>query len=223
MDYIIPTPVGDYIDTHGLSDLSQQMLDTLTAKAPTECPISHPHGFEEHRNEIAQRIKTIQYPSGTLTAVTDSIYVYPSKPTPYSIRYDSTYDGSFLCGGSDFRYRGFEDGFDCKHILLLRNAIRCGLIPLPTNDVSVWVADRLPLLVETAMNASFRDSVADELGRDLGRLQTDPYNTSFSACVWNLIGAIEMGEYPDIAVTVPKEFEVATTENFFRHKHVIPL
>ena len=124
---------------------------------------------------------------------------------------------------SDFRYRGFEDGFDCKHILLLRNAIRCGLIAPPETAIGTWVSERLPLLVETAMEANLRDSVCDELGRDLGRLQVDPYNTSFSACVWNLVGSMEMGTYPDITVTVPKPFEVATTENFFTHKNIIPL
>lgn len=223
MDYIIPTPVGEYISDNGFSKQSTELLDSVTTQFSHTDDVVSPHGFAEHREEIAQRIKQIQNPVGALTAVYDNIYVFPSNTAPYSIRYDDTYDGEFMCGGSDFRYRGFEQGFDCKHILVLRNAIRCGVIAPPNTPVDEWVNKRIPHLVECAMNIPMCDTVADKIGEDLGRLRIDPYNTSFGACLWNIIGTIEMGEYPGIEVTVPKDFEVTSTEYFFSHENKIAL
>lgn len=222
MDYIIPTPVGEYVSENGFSEQSKQLLDSVATDdfSHTDDLVS-PHGFIDHREDIAQRIKQIQNPVGALTAVCDNVYVFPSNTYPYSIRYDETYEGKFMCGGNDFRYRGFEQGFDCKHILVLRNAIRCGVIAPPNEPVDEWIESRLPRLVECAMDVTMSRDVADKIGEELGRLQTDPHNTSFGACLWNLIGVIEMGEHPSIDVTVPKQFEVTSTKHFFSSENKI--
>lgn len=77
-------------------------------------------------------------------------------------------DETAACLCDDFIYHGAPEHCDCKHILLTKRLINCGLLPAPDAEPEVWLNDRLDECEEIVTEYT-HEGRTDEMRLDTAR------------------------------------------------------
>lgn len=145
-----------------------------------------PKGGEDQPEALADRWHRAMELDAHITPAAPGIYHLTSEESGemYFVDLDGYTEDEerAVCECSDYRYRCAEEGFDCKHIIAVKQYVRQGLLP-PVGRAPVdWLHDRLDEL-EAAVDAlrEVRGSSRefDGLEERIERMRKTPYESEY--------------------------------------------
>lgn len=127
-----------------------------------------PRSAEKSPKGLLSRIEQVRKIEAKATPVAQGMYELETEEESYIINLDSLdkyHNPQPACFCDDFIFRASNDGFDCKHILYVKDLISNGFLPPVMADPEEWMNKK--------MN-QYKDSINNKYQNNL--IDTDTYH-----------------------------------------------